>query len=257
MALFGRGRRAEPAPEPRVPHGLRVYAVGDVHGRFDLLQDLLRRIDADDVARGWAETHIVMLGDLIDRGPQSAEIIDFFLATPPPFASTHFLMGNHEEMLLKQIYEPSEEGLSHFLRYGGRETFESYGVPQRVLDMPERYSFEGITDAVPERHRGFLTAMEDMVRFGDYLFVHAGIRPDVAITDQNPSDLRWIRGPFLDSDADHGVIVVHGHSITAEPEFRANRIGIDTGAYMSGRLTALGLEAGARWLIGTGDPASG
>jgi serine/threonine protein phosphatase 1 len=117
--------------------------------------------------------------------------------------------------------------------------------------MPERYSFEGITDAVPEGHRAFLTAMEDMVRFGDYLFVHAGIRPEIAIEEQNPNDLRWIRSQFLGSEADHGMMVVHGHTITEEPDVRRNRIGIDTGAYMSGRLTALGLEGVERWLLAT------
>lgn len=251
--MFGLGRKPAAASGAQVPAGLRVYAVGDVHGRFDLLRQLLRLIEADNAARGTAETHVVMLGDLIDRGPESAEIIDFFLAGPPSFACFHFVMGNHEEMLLKQIYEPSEESLSHFLRYGGRETFESYGVPQRVLDMPERYSFAGLTDAVPQSHRAFLEGMEDMVRFGDYLFVHAGIRPDVPIEEQSPSDLRWIRAQFLHSDVDHGVVVVHGHTIIDEPEIRHNRIGIDTGAYQSGRLTALGLEGGDRWLIATGD----
>jgi serine/threonine protein phosphatase 1 len=250
--MFGFGRKAAPELEAAVPDGQRVYAIGDVHGRLDLLQDLLRRVEADNAGRAAAETHVVMLGDLIDRGPQSAEVIDLFLSGPPAFARFHFLMGNHEEMLLKQIYEPSEQEMLHFLKYGGRETFESYGVPQRVLDMPERYSFEGITNAVPESHRSFLTSMEDMVRIGDYLFVHAGIRPDVPLHEQSPSDLRWIRGLFLDSEIDHGVVVVHGHTIVDEPHVRRNRIGIDTGAYMSGRLTALGLEGSDRWLIATG-----
>jgi serine/threonine protein phosphatase 1 len=249
--MFGLSKKA--AAGAQVPEGLRIYAIGDVHGRFDLLRELLGMVAADDAARDKAETHVVMLGDLIDRGPESAEIIDYFLAGPPSFARYHFIMGNHEEMLLKQIYEPSEQSLAHFLRFGGRETFESYGVPQRVLDMPERYSFAGLTDAVPASHRTFLSGMEDMIRFGDYLFVHAGIRPDVAIEDQKTSDLRWIRQQFLYSDVDHGVVVVHGHTITEEPELRPNRIGIDTGAFQSGRLTALGLEGAEKWLIATGD----
>jgi serine/threonine protein phosphatase 1 len=250
--MFGFGRRARPPSEAGLPDGMRVYAIGDVHGRFDLLRQLLGLIEADDAGRGEAETHVVMLGDLIDRGPESAEIIGFFLAGPPAFASFHFLMGNHEEMLLKQIYEPSEEGMAHFLKYGGRETFESYGVPQRVLDFPQHYSFAGITAAVPENHRSFLATMENMVRFGDYLFVHAGIRPDVPLEEQAPSDLRWIRRPFLESDTNHGVMVVHGHTIVPDPEIRHNRIAIDTGAYQTGQLTALGLEGRERWLITTG-----
>lgn len=249
--MFGLGSKVAAAAQ--VPDGVRVYAIGDVHGRLDLLRALLALVQADNAARGEAETHVVMLGDLIDRGPESAEIIDYFLAGPPSFAGYHYIMGNHEEMLLKQIYDPSEQSLAHFLRFGGRETFESYGVPQRVLDMPERYSFAGLTDAIPASHRTFLAAMEDMIRFGDYLFVHAGIRPDVPIEEQQTSDLRWIRQQFLTSDVDHGVVVVHGHTITEEPELRPNRIGIDTGAFQSGRLTALGLENAERWLIATGD----
>lgn len=255
--MFGFARKSLAEPAAMLPAGLRVYAIGDVHGRFDLLQALLALIEADDAGRDPAETHIVMLGDLIDRGPQTAQLIDFFLAGPPPFARFHFLMGNHEEMLLRQLYEPSEQSMAHFLRFGGRETFESYGVPQRVLDVPEDYPFEAITDAVPEAHRAFLAAMEDKLRFGDYLFVHAGVRPDVPIDEQAPSDLRWIRGPFLDSDVDHGMVVVHGHTITAEPEIRHNRIGIDTGAFMSNRLTALGLEGSAHWLLATPDQPIG
>ena len=256
MSLFGfGGRQAAPAarPAPRIAEGLRVYAIGDVHGRFDLLRTLLDAIAADDRARGPAETHVVMLGDLIDRGPQSAEIIDFFLKRMPDFARFHFILGNHEEMLLKLIDAPSAEDAAHFLRYGGRETFESYGVPQLMLDLPERYPVEALADHVPEAHRAFLRGFGDAVRFGDYLFVHAGIRPGIAIEEQAPADLRWIRQAFLESEADHGMVVVHGHTISEAPEIRSNRIGIDTGAYASGVLTALGLERGERWLLAT-DP---
>jgi serine/threonine protein phosphatase 1 len=255
MRLFGLARKEVPAPPPptwSVPAGMRIYAVGDVHGRLDLLRDLLAAIEADAAARPSAETHVIMLGDLIDRGPDSAGIVDFFLNTPPAFASIHQLMGNHEEMLLKLIDTPTEELMAHFLRYGGRETFESYDVPQIMLDLPERYPASALLDHIPAAHRAFFRAMGDAIRVGDYLFVHAGIRPDVPLEEQSPSDVRWIRNPFLESAVDHGVIVVHGHTITATPELRANRIGIDTGAYASGTLTALGLEESHRWLIATG-----
>ena len=252
MRLFGLGRKEPARAEPAIPGGVRVYAIGDVHGRFDLLRILLDRIEADDRARAPAETHVVLLGDLIDRGPGSAEIIGFFLDATPGFARFHFLMGNHEEMLLRLIDAPTETGLAHFLRYGGRETFESYGASERLLDFPERHPLQALPNLVPGAHRHFLRSMDDRLRFGDYLFVHAGIRPDVPIDEQVSADLRWIRGAFLDSELDHGVTVVHGHTISERPEFKANRIGIDTGAYASGTLTALGLEGTGRWLIATG-----
>ncbi|UAK25838.1 metallophosphoesterase family protein [Sphingomonas nostoxanthinifaciens] len=251
MRLFGLGRRAPPQAVAAVPEGMRIYAIGDVHGRFDLMTLLIERIAADDAARQPSETHVVMLGDLIDRGAESAQVIDFFLRDTPPFARFHQLMGNHEEMLLRLIDRPSEEAMAHFLRYGGRETFESYGTPQLMLDLADRYPPSAILAHVPETHRAFLRGMGDAIQVGDYLFVHAGIRPGVPLEDQAPEDVRWIRQPFLDSDEDHGAVVVHGHTISAAPEMRRNRIGIDTGAYASDVLTAVGLEGTERWLLNT------
>lgn len=257
MAWFGWGRKAapEPPPPPRppaaIPDGQRVYAVGDVHGRYDLLEDLLARIAADNAARGPAETHVVLLGDLIDRGPQSREIIDLFLTDAPGFAMFHFIMGNHEEMLLKLIDDPDSSQIPHYLRYGGRETFESYGAPQHPLDMPDRFTPDTLPSYVTDAHRAFMRTMHDGMQFGDYFFTHAGIRPGVPLAEQDRQDLRWIRAPFLDSEEDHGVVVVHGHTVRDAVEMRHNRIGIDTGAYRSGVLTALGLEGIERWLLQT------
>jgi len=252
MALFHWRKQVERPPRPpaAVPPGMRIYAIGDVHGRYDLLLRLLDQIEADDKSvRPPADTHVVMLGDLIDRGPQSREIIDFFLKSPPSFARFHFVMGNHEEMLLRLIDNPESSALPPFLRYGGRETFESYGAPQIVLDMPDRFAPDTLPYYVPEAHRQFLRTMHDGLQFGDYFFTHAGIRPGVPLEEQDREDLRWIRAPFLDSDQDHGVVVVHGHTVRNEVEMRPNRIGIDTGAYATGILTALGLEGTQRWLI--------
>jgi len=254
MGLFGLRKKAVPKPPRRpaaLPAGQRVYAVGDVHGRFDLLQDLIARIEADNAARPAADVHVVMLGDLIDRGPQSREIIDYFLKGAPGFARWHFIMGNHEEMLLKLIDNPDSSLMPQFLRFGGRETFESYDAPQRVLDTPDLYTPDTLPFYVPEEHRAFMRRMEDGILVGDYFFTHAGIRPGVALDDQEQQDLRWIRKGFLDSEADHGMIVVHGHTVLDEVEVRPNRIGIDTGAYASGKLTALGLEGTERWFIQT------
>jgi serine/threonine protein phosphatase 1 len=249
---------AEPAP-PRapatVPAGQRIYAIGDVHGRFDLLTDLMERIEADSRARGPADVHVVLLGDLIDRGPESRAVIDHFLGGGPAFARFHYIQGKHEEMLLKLIDDPSPDLVTHYLRFGGRETLESYGASQIVLDMPDRYTPDTLAHSVPEGHRAFFRAMHDAVQFGDYFFTHAGIRPGVALDVQQRSDLRWIRTSFLDSEADHGVVVVHGHTITDAVEVRPNRIGIDTGAYFTGVLTALGLEGAERWFLQTaGEP---
>jgi len=250
-----KGEIKPPRPPASLTPGHRVYAIGDVHGRFDLLLDLIARIEADNAARVPTEVHVVMLGDLIDRGPQSREIIDYFLQGAPGFACWHFIMGNHEEMLLKLIDQPDSALLPQFLRFGGRETFESYGAPQRVLDTPDLYAPDTLLFHVPEDHRDFMRRMDDGILVGDYFFTHAGIRPGVALDQQEQQDLRWIRKGFLDSDADHGMIVVHGHTVLDEVEVRPNRIGIDTGAYATGKLTALGLEGTERWFIQTeGEP---
>ena len=251
MRLFGLGRRRAPREPARVPPGARIYAVGDVHGRLDLLQNLLALIEADDRSRAPAHAHLVMLGDLIDRGPASREVIDTFLRGGPAFAETHLLTGNHEEMLLRLLDEPTPEAMAHYLRYGGYETLQSYGAPERMLELFELYPPEALTGLVPPEHRDFLRGLADSWAMGDYLFVHAGIRPNVAIAEQVAADLRWIRRPFLESEADHGVTVVHGHTISERPERRPNRIGIDTGAYATGVLTALGLEGTDQWLIAT------
>jgi len=258
VGLFRRRKKtgmATPRPPASLPAGQRVYAIGDVHGRYDLLQDLIGRIDADNAAREASDVHVVLLGDLIDRGPQSREILELFLKGAPDFAKWHFIMGNHEEMLLKLIDQPDASLMPQFLRYGGRETFESYGAPQRVLDTPDLYAPDTLPFYVPEEHRIFLRRMEDGILVGDYFFTHAGIRPGVPLDDQEQQDLRWIRRGFLESDTDHGMVVIHGHTVTEEVEVRPNRIGIDTGAYRSGRLTALGLEGTDRWFIQTeGEP---
>lgn len=243
-SLFGPGSGA---PAPAVPAGNRVYAVGDVHGCLAQFKALIAAIEADDAARESAETMIVLLGDLIDRGPDSAGVIDAARALAAR-RKVRLLMGNHEEMMLEAL--ESTEVLKHFLRYGGRETVLSY------LDDPEAYHRAEIDEAqalfraaVPAEHLEFLRTMEDQVRCGDYLFVHAGVRPDVLLDQQRVADLRWIREPFLSHKGSFGPVVVHGHTISATPEVRSNRIGIDTGAYRSGCLTALGLEGTSRWLI--------
>lgn len=240
-------RSPTPAPAAALPEGTRVYAVGDIHGRADLFAALIAAIDADDGARQPAQTCIVLLGDLIDRGPDSAGVIQLardWQARRP----VRILMGNHEEMLLDALSK--EEVMRHFLRYGGRETLLSYPIDPLAYTRAELGEVVAMAKAaIPPEDLEFIRGFEDQIALGDYLFVHAGIRPGVELDQQRTSDLRWIREPFLSHEGSLGPVVVHGHTITDAPVVRANRIGIDTGAYASGCLTALGLEGAARWTI--------
>jgi serine/threonine protein phosphatase 1 len=236
----------------RKPHGpphRRAYAIGDVHGRLDLLEDLLARIEDDHRSRGDAKAYLIFLGDLVDRGPDSRGVIERLLDRPPGFARNIFLKGNHEEFFLGAL-DGDLAMLQNWLAYGGTECCESYGISGGWLvnaAPPEILS--RLVATVPPAHRTFLGGMADTFRFGDYLFVHAGIRPGVPLESQSSTDLRWIREGFLDDRTDHGVTVVHGHTIVEEVEEHPNRIAIDTGAYRSGVLTAIGLEGDQRWLI--------
>jgi serine/threonine protein phosphatase 1 len=246
-------RTLEPDPPPAaVPDGVRVYAIGDIHGRLDLLDALLFRIDADDRARGGAaRSEIIFLGDLVDRGPDSAGVVARALELKASGRPVRFLMGNHEEVFLKAL-TGSREALRFLVKIGGRATILSYGVASDeydVLDFDELATV--LAQRVPASHVDFIAGFEEQIRVGDYLFVHAGIRPRVAFEAQTGGDLRWIRGEFLDFRGSHGAVVVHGHTITDDVEERANRIGIDTGAFASGKLTALGLEGTSRWYLST------
>jgi serine/threonine protein phosphatase 1 len=251
LNLFKSKRAA--VPRDQVPAGVRAYAVGDIHGRLDLLDRLLERIDADDAARGPAETWLVFLGDLVDRGPDSAGVVDRLrrLAQAPGGRTVRFLAGNHEEMFLDALAGDAST-VRLFARVGGRETALSYGI------TPERYNmleFEELAAElaalVPPEHVAFLRGFEGQVTLGDYAFVHAGIHPDRPLAIQKAADLRWIRDPFLRHRARFEKRIVHGHTITDEVEVLPNRIGIDTGAYLSGRLTALGLEGEEQWFLQT------
>lgn len=241
--LFGR------AKAPSGPPGSRAYAIGDVHGRLDLLEDMLERIEADDRGRPPAKTYLVLLGDLIDRGPDSAGVIERFVGRPPTWARTVYLQGNHEEFFLN-VLSGREETVGNWLTYGGYECAASYGVSQgATLNATPGEIVERLREAVPASHIAFLEDMADSFRFGDYLFVHAGIRPGVMLNEQSQHDLRWIREGFLDCADDHGVMVVHGHTIVDKVEQHPNRIALDTGAYRTGVLTGMGIEGRERWFI--------
>lgn len=244
--------RRTPVHTDRIPEGLRVYAVGDIHGRLDLLDRLLATIAGDDRTRGpGVETRYIFLGDLIDRGPESRGVVQRLLDFSRSGANVRFLMGNHEQVFLRAI-AGDEKALRFLVRIGGRETLLSYGIEAedyRTLDFAALAA--RAAERVPVEHLDFLAGFEDWIELGDYLFVHAGIRPGLALEEQVRSDLCWIREEFTSHRDSFGKIVVHGHSITEDIDLRANRIGIDTGAFASGKLTAIGLEGGERWFLST------
>ena len=240
---------------PAVPPGTRAYAIGDVHGRRDLLDALIAAIDADDAASNPAETTVILLGDLIDRGADSAGALDAVRRWGQR-RKVRILAGNHEEMFLECF--TNTELMRHFLRFGGRETVLSYPIDQAAFTAADVAQAQVLmASAVPEDDLAFIRSFEDSVVMGDYLFVHAGIRPGVELAAQETRDLRWIRGIFTDSRHDHGLLVVHGHTIYDEIDVRPNRIGIDTGAYYTGRLTALRLEGEERSLLQTRESDAG
>ncbi|WP_040500451.1 metallophosphoesterase family protein [Henriciella marina] len=227
---------------PSAPAGKRAYAIGDVHGRLDLLNDLLAQIEDDIAGRRPKQTHIIFLGDLIDRGPHSRHVVERLIDYAPSNASCHFLMGNHEEVLVRGLRgEPHL--LDGWIQHGGDTTAESYGVDAAYLRSQGDDALEhALLSAIPESHIRFMAGFLDSIQFGDYLLVHAGIRPGTPLDDQSPSDMRWIRKEFLESTRQHGSMIVHGHSVEEKIMPRSNRIGLDTGAYRTGILSAVRLE---------------
>ena len=243
--------------DPAGPDGYRAYVIGDIHGRLDLLENLLAKIHAELQHRPADKTLLVFVGDLIDRGPASAHVLERLRTYRRPGIRTVFLLGNHEEVLLR-ILGGDAELITKWRWFGGSECLQSYGIePEQLANLLDEQALAVVRQAIPKEHVKFLESFVDSCRFGDYLFVHAGIRPGVALEQQSQGDLRWIREPFLFDDRDHGFVVVHGHTIAEEPELLPNRIGIDTGAYRTGVLTALGIEGADRWLIDTRPAAEG
>lgn len=239
------------------PPGRRAYVIGDIHGRLDLLERLLAKIHDDLERRPAAKTTLVFVGDLIDRGPSSAQVIERLRTYRHPRTRALFLLGNHEEVLLR-ILNGDPGPIAGWLRFGGAQCLASYGVgADELAGRDSRAVMELVRRSVPSSHVEFLKSFADTCRFGDYLFVHAGIRPGVALELQTQSDLRWIRQPFLGHDGSHGFIVVHGHTITNGVDEQHNRIGIDTGAYRTHVLTALAIEGDRRWLLDTADAVGG
>lgn len=250
------GKRAKPAPtavgrihldeQPAV-----IYAIGDIHGCLDKLKRLEAAIVAD-AAGIEGDKLIITLGDYVDRGPASAQTLNWLLAPPPSGFRRICLRGNHEVMFLSALDNP--KALSDWLEWGGRETLQSYGIdPTSFRAMSGKTRAQVLESFIPEEHRAFLGDSPLMVTVGDFTFVHAGIRPNIGLDQQREKDLLWIREPFL--SANHGLqtTVVHGHTPKAEPDMGHNRIGIDTGAFAGGPLTALKiLKSGEIAFLSTG-----
>ena len=236
------GSRGRKKAKPRAPAGERIYAVGDVHGRADLLLALLCRIDADLSARPIGDAVQVFLGDYIDRGPDSRRVIDLLIDRQRQH-KVLCLKGNHELYAIQALNEPSV--MSEWLKMGGIATLLSYGVRPPTNDgdlRAQREAAAAFHRALPESHHHFLLHLAPSFSYGDYFFAHAGVRPDVSLQHQYEGDLLWIRDDFLLHEEDFGKVVVHGHTPAPEPDIRTNRINIDTGAYATGRLTCLVLE---------------
>lgn len=236
---------------PRTEDGVCVYAIGDIHGRLDLLRALLERIGAHArTLPAGVRPRLVLLGDYIDRGPDSRGVLDLLAAPPSEGFERVCLKGNHEDFLLDFLEHPG--GGLVWLSNGGLETLASYGVPTTAAGpamLPALAS--ALRAAMPLEHRRFLAELDLLHVCGDYLFVHAGLDPRRPLHQQGAGTLLWIREPFLSSEADFGYTVVHGHSISYEPDVRRNRIGIDTGAFATGRLTCLVLHGEDRMFLMT------
>jgi serine/threonine protein phosphatase 1 len=260
LGLF-RSKKERPPLEgpPSIGEDRRAYAIGDIHGRIDLLIALMETIGRDDWRRKpRAETHLILLGDYVDRGPHSREVIDFILKLRDQWPNLTCLMGNHEQVF-RLALNGDEQAVRFFIRpgVGGRETLMSYGATAEQIDSCEAIElWEWMVQAVPEAHKDFLASLSSRAILGDYAFVHAGIQPGVPMAEQEETDLYWIRDAFLESEDVHPYMIVHGHSIRENVEQRSNRIGIDTGAYASGRLTAVGLEETECWFLDTSASAS-
>ncbi len=238
------------------PVGDRFYAIGDVHGRADLLDRLIALIAEDQHGRPEARVFLIFLGDYVDRGPASKGVASRLIQGFPNDFSPIFLKGNHEDLLLSFLLDPAS-GLN-WLQNGGDTTLLSYGLKKEAVQRAFWWGQAGLTEAaamfrdvLPDNHRTFYESLDLSHRAGDYFFVHGGVKPGVPLDLQSEDDLLWIRDEFLDCTDDFGAVVVHGHTPVLTPEDRRNRIGIDTYAFQTGKLTAVGLEGDRRWFLST------
>ncbi len=236
--------------------GFRIYAIGDIHGRLDLLDAMLARIRADLAARPHSQPLVVFLGDYVDRGPETRGVLETLIGLEAAGLPARCLLGNHDSYVLAYLEDPdwSDRPL-HWLHtsMGGAATLASYGVPDALEGAPRR-THAAFVEAFPRTHLDFLNGCGLWMRIGSYVFVHAGIRPGVAMEAQERDDLIWIREPFLSTNEDFGFKVVHGHTIVPKVEHRPNRIAIDTGAVRTGVLSCLVLDGSEVALLAPDGP---
>jgi serine/threonine protein phosphatase 1 len=225
-----------------VPDNTRLYIIGDIHGRLDLLAKMHELIWEDMQRFPIGTTTEIYIGDYIDRGPDASGVIEMLCASRPLCNQRICLMGNHEQIFLDFLANP--ETITSWMELGGLETLSSYGLrPKLSLSVNEvRELHAGLLERLPTAHDRFFRQLPYSYSCGGYFMVHAGVRPGVSLADQKADDLLWIRDPFLTSTRNFGAVVVHGHTPEEEPVVLANRICIDTGAYVTGRLTCLILE---------------
>lgn len=242
-----------------MPDGERLIVFGDIHGQDDMLDDLLARIGALEPPTPGLRDRYVFLGDYIDRGPNSARVIDRLCDLRDGSENAVFLMGNHEDMMMKFLLHGDTRAGGAWMANGGEETLASYGVAPS-LDPVDVREFsrcrQQLGDALPDRHRRFYADLLSHKACGPYMFVHAGVRPGVALDAQRDEDMMWIRRLFLDSTEDFGAIVVHGHTPADRPEVKSNRINLDTGAGKGGYLTAAVLWGTCMTFLHAGDWAT-
>lgn len=234
--------------DARGPDGIRIYAIGDVHGRLDLLRKMHETIVRDLAQHPERDWRVIHLGDYVDRGPDSKGVADFLIAACKADSRMLAIAGNHDIGFLEFLARPSAEGL--FAHNGGRETARSYGVD---IDFwtPEtlRDGHAALLDAVPDSHFAFYRRLGRNLEFGDFYFCHAGIRPGRPLEDQDPDDLIWIRGDFLNYPGLHPKVIVHGHTPEPDVEVLPNRVNVDTGAFKSGRLSALVIDGANKEIL--------
>lgn len=228
-------------PRARVPEGMRVYAIGDIHGCSHLL-DLLHEKIARDAKKFRGEKIVVYLGDFIDRGHDSKGVVERLLHAVPAGMQAHYIKGNHDAALLAFLVDPGTYRV--WRNFGAAETLQSYGVSAPLFDAMDQFEAArvALSQALPREHLAFFNNLALKVEIGDYMFCHAGVRPGVAIDEQCEEDLLWIREEFLNSNLAFGKVVVHGHTPLLAPVRTANRISVDTGAYATGTLSAAVLE---------------
>ncbi|MBK1620991.1 hypothetical protein CKO42_21710 [Lamprobacter modestohalophilus] len=253
LTWLQRPKQSKTLASAQTPPGVRIYAVGDIHGRADLLEQLQGQIEQDAARHPDKVRQLIYLGDYVDRGPQSREVLELLSRRRLPGVTSHCLLGNHDQAMRHFLRDPLTG--AYWLELGGLATLLSYGVgvwsadPVDPADPPEIAA--ALRAAMPSHHQAFLQDLELSRCVGDFFFVHAGIRPRIPIAQQQPQDLIWIREHFLSDTKPHPYVVVHGHNARAAIELCSNRIGIDTGAYATGRLSCLILDGATRMLIDT------